>query len=260
MGAFYGDELIGTFGIQKRTLNNGLVCGQAHWPAIAPEWQGKSIFSELTKIVLARYNDLDVLFNFFPDRAKKAVEKSLDMKMLDTPEMILNSPESFENPGVIVSTAAAKTTFKKHEAEKLDIYAFDNTPVYRLWRYAQHPFYAYDVVSLDSGEYAVVKNFTDPVTRDTYGDIVDIECDHGDRRTMKKLIIGACWHLRAQGMDDITTWAMPDTELREVVEEIGFKKGKQKQYYFGLKVIDSHHDYLYDFSRWRLQQCDSQKY
>lgn len=68
MGAFCGDELIGTFGIQKRALESGLVCGQAHWPAVDPMWQGKSIFSRLTRIVMDQFADLDLVFNFFPAR------------------------------------------------------------------------------------------------------------------------------------------------------------------------------------------------
>ena len=260
MGAFYGDELIGTFGIQKRTLENGLVCGQAHWPAVNSMWQGKSIFSDLTRIVISQFGELDLVFNFFPARAKGAVEKSLGMKMFDTTEMVLSSPDEFENPGVMISRASAHTTFRRIERRKKNIFMFKNTQEYRSWRYARHPFYVYEIVEVDTGEYAVIKNFIDPVTKDTYGDIVDIECDHSDQEKIKKLILGACWRLRAQGMANLTTWAMPNTKLREVVEEIGFSEGERGKYYFGLKVLNTQHDYLYDFSKWRLQQCDSQKY
>lgn len=260
MGAFCGDELIGTFGIQKRTLESGLMCGQAHWPAVNPMWQGKSIFSELTRIVMDQFTDLDLVFNFFPARARVPVEKSLGMKMFDTPEMILSLLDKFENPGVAVSRASANTTFRRFERRRQSIFMFKNTSEYRHWRYARHPFYSYEIIKIDTGEYAVVKNFVNPVTKDTYGDIVDIECDQSDCEKIRKLILGACWRLKAQGMANITLWAMPNTELREVVEKIGFRESGRGKYYFGLKVPKSQHNYLYDFSKWRLQQCDSQKY
>lgn len=260
MGAFCGDELIGTFGIQKRALESGLVCGQAHWPVVNPMWQGKSIFSKLTRIVMDQFADLDLAFNFFPARAKVPVEKSLGMKMFDTPEMVLSSLDKFENPGVTVSPASANTIFRRFERRHQNIFMFKNTQKYRLWRYARNPFYAYEIAEIDTGEYAIIKNFIDPVTKDTYGDIVDIGCDHSDREKIRKLVLGACWRLKAQGMANITVWAMPNTELREVVEEIGFRESERGKYYFGLKVLKAEHEYLYDFSKWQLQQCDSQKY
>jgi len=260
MGAFHGDELIGTFGIQKRTLENGLVCGRANWPAVHSMWQGKSIFSELTRRVMSQFGDLDLIFNFYPVRARGPVENSLGMKMFDTPEMVLSSPGEFENPDVTVSRASANTIFRRIERRKQNMFMFKNTQEYRSWRYARHPVYVYEVIEINTGEYAVIKNFIDPVTKDTYGDIVDIECDHNDREKIKRLILGACWRLRAQGMANLTIWAMPNTKLREVVEEIGFNEGERGKYYFGLKVLNAQHDYLYNFPKWRLQQCDSVKY
>lgn len=261
MGAFYDGKLIGTFGIQKVTLENGLVCGRAHWPAISPDWQGKGVFYELTRMVVDQYHDLDFLFNFFPEKAKSAIEKSLDMKMHHIPIMVLTSSAKFDNPGVTISRTDEKTIFKRFSPAKAETCSFENTREYQLWRYVGNPVYSYDIVASDSGEYAVVKTFTDPATRDTYGDIVEVQCHPDDRRRINQLVLGACWYLKSRGMASITTWAMPGTVLQEVVEDIGFRQTPGSvPCYFGLKVLEPQYEYLYDFSRWRVQQCDHLKY
>jgi hypothetical protein len=204
LGAFYEGRLIGTFGIQERTLGNGLVCGQAQWPAVAPEWQNKSIFAELVKMVLARCQDhLDLLFNFFPEKARTAIEKSLDMRMHRINTMLLASPEIIDNPGVVVARASENTVFKQFHRHVNDTIMFSDNQAYRAWRYARNPLYAYDMVQVPSGEYAVVKQFIDPVTKGTYGDIIDIECAHDDREKLRHLIRGACWYLKTQGMKPV---------------------------------------------------------
>ncbi len=71
--------------------------------------------------------------------------------------------------------------------------------------------------------------------------------------------MGSCWHLKQLGAAKITTWAMQDTSLRRVIEEMGFMESDYATY-FNVKVLNPKYDYLYEFSRWRLRQSDAENY
>jgi len=133
---------------------------------------------------------------------------------------------------------------------------FEYTEAYRIWRYALNPMYHYWKVQLDTSEYAIMKTFVDSFTGLTYGDIVDAECPVADEEKLRRLIAGALFRLKELGAVKATTWAMPGTVLRKLVETLGFKKSGHETY-FSVKVTQPEYEYLYDFSTWDLKQADA---
>jgi len=149
-------------------------------------------------------------------------------------------------------------TYRANEKEKEQA-RFKYKTETRNWRFDQHPDYQYTNVKLTTGEFAVVKIFTDPESGVRYGDIVDFECDLKNRNLLRELFVKSGSYLKKQEVESITSWALPNTVLREVVESLGFIDMPQERY-FCLKVLKNGFEYLYDLSNWHLVQADSEIY
>ncbi|OGL41512.1 MAG: hypothetical protein A3C43_04310 [Candidatus Schekmanbacteria bacterium RIFCSPHIGHO2_02_FULL_38_11] len=260
MCGFCGNELVGIFGIQKRKLTHNLICGQANHLNIAPRWREKGHFTRLGQAAIGNFNDLDVLCIFANKRAKLPCERSFGFKTIGALRiLILDYLADIVNNGTKCESVTKKTVFPEIKKQQDSIIIFQDSQKYRFWRYALNPMYSYSIVTIDTGEFAIIKKFVDPVTKTSYGDIVDFECSLKDSRKLKRLFIGACWHLKELGANKITTWAVPGTMVRKVVEEIGFREGEYESY-FCVKVLKPEFNYIYNFSKWHLRQADATNY
>jgi len=251
MCATANDKIIGMFGLQKKKLNNRANVGQALDILVAPEWRGKGIFKELGGKAIHYFQDVDLLCVFANLGGKKASEKSLGWKTLDKINSMWIHPEDIKNVSgsTLESVPKLEKTFCR----------FEYSPEIRNWRYNQHPDYKYYTISQTSGEFAVTKIFTDPDTSQSFGDIVDFECDLNDKVILKELFLRASLHLRERGVVAVTTWALPHTPLREVLESIGFTE-LQKERYFCVKVLNPQYEYLSNISSWHLVEADAEIY
>ncbi len=259
--AFAGTELVATFGMQKRQLTGGLTCGQASWLNVAPAWQGRGLFTTLGMRACGHFSDLDALCVFANEKAKVACERGLGFRTIGAiAAMVLQGAEVGRLPETPASAepVGPGTRFPALDQGAADVVAFACSPEFRSWRFA-NPAFAYEVVRLKSGEYAVIKTFTDPTGGTCYGDIVDMECPLLDEDAMRQLIAGACRRLAALGATAITTWALPGSPLRTVIDRLGFHEGTHKSH-FGLRVLNAVHDQLYSFTRWHLRQADATNY
>lgn len=261
IGCFIDGEFVGMFGVHKKILTNGLTCGQAKSMNVVPQWRGKGYFTKLGEMAFEYFDGLDVMCVFANENARIPCEKAFGMKTIGSIRMIfLATFENVYNPqGIRCSLINQNTIFGSFGNADKNIVGFKTSQEYRSWRYASNPHYSYYIVEIDEGGYAVVKNFVNPVTNDVYGDIVDIECDTEDAIKLRKIVMGSCWCLKELGATKITIWAMPDTLLRSIVEEMGFRESNYSSY-FNVKVLNPKYDYLYDFSRWLLRQSDAENY
>lgn len=244
-------NVIGTFGLQKRELNNGLRAGQATDLLVAPECREQGVFKMLGLSAFSYWHDLDVLCVLPNLNGKNACEKAFEWQTVGKIDSVVLHKDSMD-------TASRELSAEDSGSEKGPV-SFKYAAETRIWRYDQHPDYKYAYIKLITGEFAVVKIFTDPVTGVRYGDIVDFECDLRNPGLLSELFIKAIMYLHKEGVESITSWALPDTSLREVVGSLGFVDMPQERY-FCVKALKHEYEYLYDLSNWHLVQADSEIY
>jgi len=251
MCAFEGSQVIGTFGLQKRELTNGACVGQATDLLVAPGWRRKGIFRELGKRAISNFRDVDILCSFTNSNGRMACEKAFNWKTVGKINLMRLS----------VKGGIHLKPLKKFSNDiKLNRFVeFFYSEGIRLWRYDKHPDYEYNYVKLDNERFAVTKLFKDPISGVLYGDIVDFECEFKERMLLKELFLKASISLQKRGVEFVTTWALPHTPLREIVELLGFIEVPQERY-FCMQILNPKYEALYNISRWHLIQADSEIY
>ena len=250
--AFAKEKLIGMYGLQKRLLNNGVKVGQAIDMLVSPEFRGKGIFKQLADHAVQCFQDVDLLCVFPNLNGKNAVEKSLGWEtagkidsMYVKSQLTIDVSEEHREPW----------GFERNQS----LYRFVYDEGIRKWRFGKHPDYTYHYISINREAHAVTKIFTDPYDGRRFGDIVEFECDLGNKSLLMDLFTKTCHYLKNQDVEGITTWALPHTELHGVVKKLGFLELIQERY-FCVKVLNPKYKYLTDFSCWHLVQADSEIY
>ena len=257
MGAFDGDVIIGMFGIQKRILTNGAVCGQGSWINIRPEYRGRGYFAILGELAIRHFSDLDIVCVFANHSAKTPLEKSLKFQTNNPIYLLINDNlHRFDANNSKCIPIDKETRFEcanRIEARNVGFVYFEE---YRRWRYAFNPMYSYWLILLETGDFAVVKKFQDPDSGIIWGDIVDFEFSLTDHKRFYELFQAVLSHLTRLGATRATFWTLPEMAWRQVIQNLGFKKSDHKTF-FSLLVINQKFEYLYDFDLWNLRQADA---
>jgi hypothetical protein len=249
--AYENDLFVGSYGIQVHTLNNSVLCGFT-----------------IDLLIREAYRNRALLVLFEEEAQKFAMEKGAQV-MTSLPNFdgmrAHKGLRTWKHIGTVKTYTLPKAEvagdkeLPEHRTSEEELVYFSKSDAYRIWRYKLNPAYEYTYIKLDSGEFAVTKIFKDPVTNLRYGDIVDFECGLQDLKLLRELFLKACMHLKGEGVEAITTWALPHTPLSGVVESLGFTE-TQPERYFCFKALKSVNDQTYDFSRWHLVQADSEIY
>lgn len=261
MGAFLEDKLIGCFGLQCRKLSNGLMGGQAIDLIIDKGFRGRGIFAELGKNALDFFGkSLDFGFVLPNISGRRAIEKSLGWKNIATIKtMVLpNIHLQYDKNSVTIVTDWNNFTFEDNKKDQVEGLYFLRKSNELKWRFGRNTEYKYSAIKVDEA-FAIVKVFVDPVTKERFGDVVDFSCDIKDDLLLKTLFCSAADYLKQRGIKKITTWAMPNTVLHKILEEIGFVESNQERY-FCLKAFKFKHGYLHDISNWFLVEGDAEIY
>lgn len=248
MCAFEANQMCGMFGLKKRKLNNGVIVGQAIDMLIIPDWREKGLFSELADHAVQYFGrEFDILCVLANATGNYAVQRSLGWYHVGTIKTLF-----FKGSGNMFSALLVDESLKDNHVR----FYFERDQNYRQWRYDRHPEYSYKAVGVEN-TITWTKIFVDPVTNTKYGDIVDVMIPNASARRLHDVLYVACEYLQLQGVEFITTWAMPGTLLRNVTESIGFEEMNQERY-FCIKVLNPEYEYLSDFSKWYLVQADSE--
>ena len=260
VGAFDGEAMIGMFGIQKRNLTNGVICGQGSWLNISPVYNGKGYFRKLGELAIKHFPDLDVVCVFGNHRAKTPLEKSLKFQTIGTIDLLVNNDlHRFDTNESECVPIGRETRFDFMDQFENKNVGFVYTQAYRVWRYSLNPMYSYWIVRLQTGEFGIIKKFHEPDSGTVWGDIVDIEYNPKDQVGLLTLMREILSHLYRLGAVKATIWALPEMTLRKVVVGLGFKKSGYKTF-VSLKVLKGKHNYLRDFSIWNVRQADATNY
>jgi hypothetical protein len=260
MGAFDGDRIVGMFGVQKRTLTNGVICGQGSWLNISPAYKGRGYFARLGELAIKHLPDIDVVCVFANRRAKVPLEKSLKFETIGAIDLLVNDDLlGFDTKESECEPVGPETRFDCANRVGAGSVGFVYTPAYRIWRYTFNPMYSYWIVKLETGEFSVIKKFHDPDSGLIWGDIVDLEYDPENEAGLLKLVRETLSHLRRLGAVRATIWALPEMCLRRIALEFGFRASNYKTF-FSFKVLNRSHEYLRDFSMWSIRQADATNY
>lgn len=243
MVACAGEQIIGTFGMAKRKLNNGLVAGQAIDLLIAPEWRGKGVFKDLGNCVMEEIGDTD-LFCCLPNLTGKiACQKAFGWHTLGRIDTLA------------VRSDLIPSGLKELKKEELAYIWFDYSLKFCRWRFGKNPDYKYTTSKFDKDEFTVGKIFIDPETGKRFGDIVYYKSKSGDAGHLAEIFSKTASVLRSQKAQWITTWALDHTKYRPILSSLGFRR-VISQRYLTLMVKAKKNEYLYDFSAWHLVQAD----
>ena len=249
-GSFEGDTLIGMFGLQKKLLSNGAAAGQALDLLMVPPWRGKGVFRKLAARALSHFTGLD-LYCVFPNAAgKRACEKSLGWLTVAKINSLTVSRSQFTMNNL---PPLSQTTLQT------PLTRFSHSDQFHHWRFDRNAEYAYQYVRHSSHAYAVTKLFVDPVQGTKYGDIVDMEYGDNDSSTAQKLYIRACESLFMQGVDVITTWALPHTLLYHVAQSVGFAV-RPRERYFCTQILNDRYRPFSNITNWCFMQADCEIY
>jgi N-acetylglutamate synthase-like GNAT family acetyltransferase len=262
MCAFYREAVVGMFGVQKRRLTNGALCGQAIGLNIAPDWQGKRIFTELGKKAFAHFSDLDVISVFANANARQPCERSFGMQTIGILHMIvLDDFRAIARPEGLLSIqqVTAHTVFPDPDYQPLNSVAFVYDSAYRSWRFGQRPQYSYALLRMANNDFAVVKLFEDPASGAKSGDIVDYACSPDRYDNLEQLLSAVCWHLKDQGASRVNAWAAGGQAVQRAFAAFPFRKSSSETY-FGFRTLNSGYSMLSDFAAWHLRLADATNY
>lgn len=132
---------------------------------------------------------------------------------------------------------------------------------YLNWRYAQNPWYSYDLFVVCEGEavvgYLVLKLFRDPTSGEAIGDIVDWLWQRDDAALLEEVLRFALFHFAAMGVARAAAWFETNTLADRLGGELGFWPSDQKRY-LTCKPLSPRHAWLGDRRRWFLTMGDSE--
>jgi hypothetical protein len=248
-------KLAGMFVVLKRKLINNLNCGVLMGLLVNNEWRGKGLFKKLGDQAMNHFDDID-LFCCLPNEiGKRALEKQFNFKTISTIEtMSLACNVNNDSSNYVSTPVTSNTKFTNFEKSKENTIMFLADEEFRQWRFASHHRYKYDVIRLDSNEFAITNKYFNKETNLVCGDIVDFETETLEENRLINLINCAYGGLK-KDVNIITIQAIPNSLLYDVSKKIGFRESSAK-HYFCIKVKKPANDYLYDSASWLIKWGD----
>ena len=251
-------KIVGLFGLQLRTINNKIKCGQISWINIHQNYRGQGIFDKLYKSIIPYTSKLDILFIFANKSAIIPCEKIIGLKFIGELDRLLINPEVAEDKNCNYNLDRIVELNKYPNLYKGEAhYSFDQDQKYFTWRYKDNPVNNYYLVSTAMNRYSIIKTLD--IDNKIIGDIVDYNCSNDAMLHYKKLIKSTIHALSSLDAKTIITWGISSSKYRESLIECGFIPTKHASY-FGIKVLNSKYDYLYKFDNWNLVMSDATNY
>jgi len=251
---------VGIYGLQLRPTTSGL-CGNAIDSLVDESFRGRGIFNilENNALVYARESGARFMATLPNRPGMLARSKQSGWNMvakIDQLEAGADSLAAFaeklrEKVGALPKNDETQTSKK--------LIYFIKEKNFWSWRFDHNPIYGYERVAGEKESFAIVKIFTDPITKKVYGDVVDFSCDLSEIKLLLDLYLRACHQLQARGVETITTWVLPHLALAKILIESGFQTVEQERY-FCVKLLDSAPPALLDIKNWHLTQGDTEFY
>lgn len=254
--------VVGSLGVHVKTL---MPCNKRVLSIIdmmvTPDFRGKQVFRNLVEssfLFGRKYAPIAgvVMANL---AGKKAICSRLAwtcVSELETEQLILTEQNS-------VATRIAKndiaqriiTNWPSILSCTLTHTRHDNS--YYHWRFRLHPFYRYYTCGDGNTLYSVLKLFEDPITHETYGDIIEI---YGvNEKCIREAATRSLDLFYSLGVLKVTTWLQTNTMWDEIGKDFGFLDTGTKRY-FCMYILDDDYNILKDPRHWLLQLSDTEIY
>ena len=186
---------------------------------------------------------------------KRALEKSFDFRTIDSIETMTRSRNaSADCHDYTCTPITSNTIFNNFKLAKEETVMFLADEEFRRWRFATHHLYSYDMVRIESNEFAVIKRYHEPKTNIRYGDIEDFETTELEEKRLMELISCTCSAL-ARDVDIVSIQAVPNSLMYKVGKDMGFIESNAK-HYFCIKVKEPCNEHIYDSSKWLIKWGD----
>ena len=252
-------SIVGMLGIQKIKTTNGLYGGQLSWIVVAENIRRSGLFAKMSSLALESVPNLDFIFIFANRGAILPCEKTLGMKFIGNLSQLISKNKFSDSCGESsLKPINSRTKFNNFPCSETTM-TFLRTERYRQWRYANSAVHRYYKLSIPSGEYAIIKTLNDDQSSQIIGDIVDFECNILDICQLRKLFYAASFALKRIGATIVTTWAIPGSKLRYLLNELEFCETDHYSS-FGIKLFNENNSYLNNFNTWHLVQSDASNY
>lgn len=251
-----GGDLVGMFMVYKRKLNNGLKCGVLMGLIVIEKWRGTGLFKELGENAMNYFKDLDMFCCLTNMRGEHVLEKNFNFRTIsriNTMYLDISGVNDCQH-SYINKKITPDTRFNSFKSDIEEINMFLADDKFRQWRFTSHPRYSYNMLQMDSKEFAITNIYVDDKKEIRYCDIVDFELLALEKDRLIELIKCVCLSLQ-KDVNLITVQSTPNSLLYNILKEIGFAESNTN-HYFSLKVKDSHNEHLYKAENWAVKWGD----
>jgi hypothetical protein len=232
------------FGLQKKQLTDATFVNQLIDLLITPNWRKTGLFNILAEKAFDYFKHIGAYCVIPNLNGKLSCERSLGIKTLIKIDKLVYDINKKNNKNESLKTKKLKTTFEFKKNKKFYVWRFDNNPEYSYQKIIINPIF-----------FAYIKIFVDPETKIKYGDIVDIKLDKKNLHRSSELIEKIIGYFKNKKITSITTWALPRTEIYEILTKNGFNPISQERY-FCLKIIDNKLKKLNNINNWNILPSD----
>lgn len=259
------DKLVGSYCLHVK--------GNVAWVLdimVSPQVQRQGVFRKLVDFGFENLKAYDVaaIVVMANEKADKACVEGLGWERINTfftyfakPDELLNKTKFILEFEKIENFSSCDFIIKN--APKKNLFSNARTVAYQNWRFIENTRYSYDIfVAHQHGTpfgYVVLKTFHDPVSGQSFGDIVDILWVEDDKQALTDMLRFSLMQFYEKNVETAAMWLQTNTVLDEVGVEVGFKQSEQKRYFCG-KALDENFKHLENASSWFINMSDSEVY
>jgi len=270
------ERLAGCYGIHLRDVApGGRPVGMALDIMVAPAFQGRGLFRALADFALAEAgrHEPSAVYVMANERAHGAHVHGLGWTEVGvlcdhvgpTAQAAQRAPSSVSTTVVqefsTEDEAFLEEVGRLHRAEAR--FHLERTPALLHWRLARNPRYAYQILRCGGAEglhgFLALKTFRDPLTGETFGDIVDVIWRDDDPDVVRGLLLAGLAYFERLGVAQATTWLDASPLLGEVGRSLGFRPTTRRRY-LSCQVVDQRRLWMEDPSRWSVSMLDTDLY
>lgn len=238
-GCFQGTELLGMFGLQRKELTNFGPIDQVVDIIIEQAHRGRGIFLKLWQHVTKQIESGPQFIIGNRSGGEACIRRLGFRRVLKIDQFCAGPNLSLKQ--LEVEPPSARLGFEM------------NTPL-RRWRFERNPFFSYQQFDSIDGSQATAKIFRPSEESPLFGDIVH----YGFQDQTANAIALAYRHLSRAGCDQITTWALPGSGLRESLLSAGFEVEPQERL-LCVGGVSAQSELLRP-DLWHILQCDTEHF
>ena len=258
------DKLVGSYGLHVQDTQQAKVA----WVLdimVSPAFQRQGVFRKLVDFGFENLKEQDAaaIVVMANEKAERACVNGLGWTHINTFLTFFAKPEKAENKFILEYEKAKDFSACSQIKYNSGLISNARTTAYQNWRFIENARYSYDVfVAYKNGSpfgCIVLKIFRDPVSKNAFGDIVDIIWVEDDKEALADMLRFSLAHFQYRNVGNAAMWLQTNTALDDVGVQIGFKQSGQKRFFCG-KALKEDFKHLEDKKIWFINMSDSEVY